>query len=192
MDILSNLFWMLFSFQGRLSRIGYIVGTLLSEGAIVAFFAALMPFIKAPHSTAAVWIVSTECVLLVWTNVALIAKRLHDCGFSALWSVLCSPLCVLLFLFLYNYKSPLLLGAASLASLFAIAFLTTFKDNSPNEYGTPGNTVFLHTYMGLTPLKQLADKLEVLDRQRDNGQLSLQQHAEASRRLLDANKELLR
>lgn len=183
---------MLFSFQGRLSRLGYIVGALLSEGAIVAFFAALMPFTKNSHSAAVAWVVSTECVLLVWTNVALIAKRLHDCGFSALWSALCSPLCVLLFLFLYHYKSPLLLGAAGLASLFAIAFLTTFKDNNPNEYGTPGNTIFPHAYIGSTALKLLADKLEVLDRQRDNGQLSLQQHADASRRLLDANKELLR
>jgi hypothetical protein len=138
-----------------------------------------------------VWVVSTECVFLVWTNVALIAKRLHDCGFSALWSALCSPLCVLLFLFLYHYKSPLLLGAACLASLLAIAFLTAFKDDSPNEYGPVSNSIFPHTTIGPSALKLLADKLEVLDRQRAEGRLSEQQHADASKRLLDANKELL-
>ncbi len=191
MAILLNLFWMLFSFQGRLSRLGYIVGAVLSEGAIVAFFAALMPFTKHSHSTAVVWIISTECVLLVWTNVALMAKRLHDCGFSALWSVLCSPLCLLLFLFLYNYKDPLLLGAASVGSLLAIAFLTTFTDDRPNDYGAPNNAVFPSAYIGHTAIKKLSDKLEVLDRQRAEGRISEQQHADACRKLMDAHKTLI-
>jgi len=191
MGILQNLFWMLFLFRGRLSRLGYIVGAVLSEGAIVAFFAALMPFIKYPHLTMAVWLISAECVLLVWTNVALMAKRLHDCGFSGLWSMLCSPLCLLLFLFISNYKSPVLLGVAALASLFATIFLTTFRDNSPNDYGTPNNAIFPRAYIGHTTLKQLSDKLEVLDQQRDQGHLSTQQHAAACQKLIDAHKALL-
>jgi len=192
MALLSNLFWMMFSFRGRLSRLGYIVGAVLSESPIVAAFAGFAPLVnKDPHSKEAVWIISTETVLLIWTNVALMAKRLHDCGYSGLWSVLCSPLCVLLYLILSHYNSPLLLVSASLASLLAIIFLTTVRENNPNEYGMPTNAIFPSDYIGHTALKQLADKLEVLDRQLAAGQLTSQQHAETSRRLLDANKALL-
>src|SRR4051812_1980209 len=110
MAFLSNLFWMLFSFEGRLSRLGYSVGVVLSEGVLVAFSAAIEPFIKNPQSAAGVWIISTECVLLVWTNLALKAKRLHDSGFSGLWSVPCSPVSLMLFLYISDYTNPLLMG----------------------------------------------------------------------------------
>lgn len=191
MGLLSDLFWMLFSFRGRLSRLGYVVGGVLSESVIVAFFALFAPFTQDSHSTAAVWIISTESVPLIWTNVALMAKRLHDCGYSGLWSVLCSPLCLLLFLFVSHYNSPLLLGAASLASLLAIVFLTTVRENKPNEYGMPTSGIFPRAYLGHMALKQLADKLETLDQQLAAGQLTAAQHTEACKKLLDAHKGLL-
>ncbi len=188
----SKIGWLLFSFDGRLSRLGYLVGSFLSESAIAALFAALLPYVQDSHSALVVWLVSTESFFLVWTNIALMVKRLHDCGFSGLWSLLCSPLCLLLLLFLYHYDSPLLLGATGLVSFFAIVFLTTFRDDHPNVYGTPTNGIFPRAYIGNTPIKQLSDRLEVLDRLHAEGKLTQQQHTDACQKLLNENANLLK
>jgi uncharacterized membrane protein YhaH (DUF805 family) len=79
-----NLEWVLFSFRGRLSRLPYWIGTLIS----VVVMAGVMVLLSSQVHTISGWGIAV-CALLfammLWAVLALASKRLRDRGKGFGW-----------------------------------------------------------------------------------------------------------
>jgi uncharacterized membrane protein YhaH (DUF805 family) len=99
--------WLFFSFQGRLSRLGFLGGNLL----------LLMAGFASSFASKVVFLFVALQVFLFWAGISLGAKRLHDMSLSGFWVLL--PFSAFTALF-----TALWFGAASfIPSLIGIAIL---------------------------------------------------------------------
>jgi uncharacterized membrane protein YhaH (DUF805 family) len=134
-------------FRGRLRRRDFWLGLLillLIEIALSFGFAGLMrPTGATPIENAALWL---ALAILLWSSAALIIKRLHDRGKSALWyplfglaPALCYHLGVVYSSNISNVLSPaqqafwLLGGILWVWAIIELGFMPGTK--GPNRYG---------------------------------------------------------
>lgn len=96
-----SLMWFLFSFNGRIGRMGYWAYTFATVVAMVALLIAVDGIVDLAIGDAKVPKGSSEAIawwlfvalgplalLYFWTNYAVLAKRWHDRGKSGWWSLI--------------------------------------------------------------------------------------------------------
>jgi uncharacterized membrane protein YhaH (DUF805 family) len=74
--------WFLFGFKGRLNRARYLVVELVLLALWLLFW--LTPFQFSSQSDALYWVAA---IAMIWVNLAVTAKRLHDRSRSGWWAV---------------------------------------------------------------------------------------------------------
>lgn len=93
----NQIFWLFFSFSGRVSRAAYFLAGMLMM-IIVVFLVYRVTLAQQAGVSSAGWDTALVVALLVslWTQAALGAKRLHDLGKPGLYAAL-------LFVPLFNF-----------------------------------------------------------------------------------------
>ena len=140
-------------FRGRIGRRVFWIGLLILLGVefvlSLSFVGIMRPTGATQGEVAALWL---GLAILVWGSAALIVKRLHDLGKSALWyplygiaPVLAYKLGVAFSSNISNELNPAQMGfwLLSLALwIFAIVELGFRKGTAgPNRYDPPGQTL---------------------------------------------------
>ncbi|MBB4104374.1 DUF805 domain-containing protein [Allorhizobium borbori] len=91
---MSRLFYLLFSFSGRIGRLSFALGTLAQIILIASGFATLVfSFVLTRHgakideTVMSLWM-APIFMFAVWSSLALSSKRLHDRDLSGLWTLI--------------------------------------------------------------------------------------------------------
>jgi uncharacterized membrane protein YhaH (DUF805 family) len=72
--------WLLFSFKGRIGRARYLVVEL-------ALLTVWLTLLKLQYYVAPQWEQWLITLVMIWINLAVTAKRLHDCDRSGWWAL---------------------------------------------------------------------------------------------------------
>lgn len=122
-----NLVWLLFSFNGRINRVQFWLGTIgAGVGGLVLFFLLGVLFTptasKDPAQVISSFLFALMPVwlLLCWAGLALQVKRFHDRGRSGLWTMLPLLPAMMVISSLVTAVAALIPASQSLASMEAV------------------------------------------------------------------------
>jgi uncharacterized membrane protein YhaH (DUF805 family) len=109
-EVPEGLFRKLTSFRGRIGRLQYFYGLLLKLGLMfVAGLIVIMVYAIGLPESLTLMLALPPCLFVIWVNMSLQARRLHDMGQSGYW--------LLLYLVpIVNYLFALVVYIACLAS----------------------------------------------------------------------------
>lgn len=170
MKFFKNLFWLLFSFRGRMSRKGSSL-SLLFQIPLTAYCFSLYREIEEGESLLQYPLFLAIAGILGWMTLSAVAKRLHDYGYYG-WLVLA--------------MIPLVYYASGTGAAIILLMLFLGPIDGENEYGAPYKSLFPPENKKLAQLKAVSDKLAALDKKRSQGQMTADEHEAACKAVLDA------
>ena len=124
----TNFFSKITTFHGRIGRLQYFYGLLFKLGLIfgVGLITILSSSITHEMGGVAMIISLPLCIFVMWVNLSLQARRLHDMGQSGFWLLL--------------YLVPIVNFVFAL--VIYVSCLATEGDKKPNKYGKATYLIF--------------------------------------------------
>lgn len=170
MKFFKNLFWLLFSFRGRMSRKGSSL-SLLFQVPLTAYCFSLYREIEEGEPLLQHPLFLVVAAILAWMTLAAVAKRLHDYGYYGWWVL---------------FMLPLVYFASGTGAAVLLLLLFTGPVDGENEHGMPSKLLFPPRNVKLDKLKAVSAKLEALDKKRSQGHMTADEHEAACKALLEA------
>lgn len=124
----SNFFFKITTFEGRIDRLQYFYGLLFKWGLMFGVGLIIIFLFSITNEIEGITMIISLplCLFVIWVNLSLQARRLHDMGQSGLW--------LLLYLVpIVNYI---------FAFVILIACLAAEGNKKANKYGTAPHRIF--------------------------------------------------
>jgi uncharacterized membrane protein YhaH (DUF805 family) len=123
----SNFFSRITTFRGRINRMQYFYGLLLKLGLfLVAGMLVIFTDLNGIKSDSALIVTLPLCLFVIWVNLSLQVRRLHDIGQSGFW----------LLLYLVPFLNYIF------AIVIYIVCLAAEGEKKPNKYGDAPYRIF--------------------------------------------------